>query len=62
MFCERGALEDILTDNDIAFKSKKFAEFATRWNVRLRFRSPYVASGHGVAERCHRTVKVIVAR
>ena len=62
IFWERGAPEEILTDNDTAFKSKKFAEFATRWNVRLRFRCAYVASGNGVAERCHRTVKVIAAR
>ena len=62
IFCERGAPDEILTDNDTAFRSKKFTAFADKWDVRVRFRCAYVASGNGVAERCHRTVKVIAAR
>ena len=62
VFCERGAPDEILTDNDTAFKSKRFAEFARTWGVRMRFRCAYAASGNGVVERCHRTVKVIATR
>ena len=62
IFWERGAPEEILTDNDTAFRSHKFAEFARQWEVRVRFRCAYAASGNGVVERCHRTVKVIAAR
>ena len=62
VFWERGAPEEILTDNDTAFRSRKFAEFTDRWAVRVRFRCAHVASGNGVVERCHRTVKVIAAR
>ena len=61
-FSERGAPEEILTDNDTAFRSRKFAQFTDRWAVRVRFRCAYAASGNGVVERCHRTVKVIAAR
>ena len=62
VFRERGAPEEILTDNDTAFKSKVFLEFVRQWNVRMRFRCAYVPSGNGIVERCHRTVKVIAAR
>ena len=62
VFCERGAPDELLTDNDTAFRSNKFTEFARRWNVNVRFRCAYAASGNGVVERCHRTVKVIAAR
>uniref|UniRef100_A0A5S6QZG4 Integrase catalytic domain-containing protein n=1 Tax=Trichuris muris TaxID=70415 RepID=A0A5S6QZG4_TRIMR len=34
----------------------------TRWDVRLRFRAAYTPSGSGIVERCHRSVKVIMAR
>ena len=62
VFYERGAPEELLTDNDTAFRSRAFAEFARRWSVRLRFRCAHVPSGNGIIERCHRTVKVITAR
>ncbi|KFD59808.1 hypothetical protein M514_28000 [Trichuris suis] len=38
VFYERGAPEELLTDNDTAFRSKAFAQLAARWNVRMRFR------------------------
>ena len=36
--------------------------FAERWAMRVRFRCAYVASGNGIAERSHRSVKRIAAR
>ena len=62
VFYERGAPEELLTDNDTAFRTRLFADFAKRWSVRLRFRCAHVPSGNGIIERCHRTVKVIAAR
>lgn len=62
VFFERGAPEEILTDNDPAFRSKEFFEFSCKWGFRLRFRCAYVASGNAISERCHRTVKRIAAR
>ena len=62
VFLERGAPDEILTDNDPAFRSRRFEAFMVLWGVRLRFRCAYVPSGNGVAERSHRTVKTIAAR
>ncbi|KFD64579.1 hypothetical protein M514_12596 [Trichuris suis] len=62
VFLERGAPEQILADNDTMFRSRLFAQLAAKWDVRLRFRSAYSPSGNGTEERCHRTIKVIVAR
>lgn len=62
VFYERGAPEEILTDNDTAFRSRVFADFMARWCVRLRFRCSHAPSGNGIVERCHRTIKVIAAR
>lgn len=62
IFCERGAPKEILADNDTAFRSRAFAVFAAKWQIRLRFRAVHRPSGNGVVERNHRTVKVIAAR
>lgn len=62
VFCERGAPAELLLDNDTAFRSRVFQEFADGWNVRLRFRCAYVPAGNGIVERCHRSVKRIAAR
>ena len=62
VFYERGAPDEILTDNDTAFRSKSFARYALRWNVNMHFRGAYAPSGNGVVERCQKTVKVIAAR
>ena len=62
VFCERGAPAELLLDNDTAFRSRVFQEFAGGWNVRLRFRCAYVPAGNGIVERCHRSVKRIAAR
>ena len=62
LFWERGAPAEMLTDNDTAFRSGAFTRFAERWAMRVRFRCAYVASGNGIAERSHRSVKRIAAR
>ena len=62
VFFDRGAPEEILTDNGTAFKSGWFMEFAAKWAVNVRFRAAHVPSGNGIVERCHRTVKTMVAR
>ncbi|KRY46628.1 hypothetical protein T03_5274, partial [Trichinella britovi] len=52
----------LLTDNDTAFRGRTFTEFIARWGVRVRYRCAYAPSDSGIAERCHRRVKVIAAR
>ncbi len=44
VFFERGAPLELLTDNDPAFPSGAFTQFAERWALRVRFRCAYVAS------------------
>ena len=39
---------ELLTDNDPAFRSGAFTQFAERWALRVRFRCAYVASGSGM--------------
>ena len=53
---------EILTDNDTAFTSKAFGEFARNWDMHLRFCCAYSPSGNEIVERSHRTAKTIVAR
>ena len=62
VFYERGAPVELLSDNDTVFRGRRFAAFAARWGVSLRFRAAYAPSGNGIVERNHRTVKVIAAR
>ncbi|KHJ40534.1 integrase core domain protein [Trichuris suis] len=62
IFLERGAPNELLADNDTAFRSREVATLAERWGTCFRFRCAYAPSGNGITERCHRTVKVIAAR
>uniref|UniRef100_A0A5S6QBI6 Integrase catalytic domain-containing protein n=1 Tax=Trichuris muris TaxID=70415 RepID=A0A5S6QBI6_TRIMR len=62
VFFERGAPEEILADNDTTFRSQVFEQLTAKWDVRVRFRSAHYPAGNSIVERCHRTVKVIVAR
>ncbi|KRX94318.1 hypothetical protein T4E_4277 [Trichinella pseudospiralis] len=62
VFYEGGAPEELLTDNDTTFRGRTFTKFIGRWGVRVRYRCAYAPSGNGIAERCHRSVKVIAAR
>ncbi|KFD49845.1 LOW QUALITY PROTEIN: hypothetical protein M513_09312 [Trichuris suis] len=59
IFCERGAPDpdELLADNDTAFRSQIFSKLVERWNLRLRFRCAYAPSGNGIIERCHRSVE-----
>ena len=43
VFFERGAPVELLTDNDPAFRSGAFTQFAERWALRVCFRCAYVA-------------------
>ena len=62
IFLERGAPAELLMDNDTAFRSRTFNSFLVKWGIRAHFRCAYVPSGNGIAERAHRTIKVIAAR
>lgn len=62
IFLERSAPKELLTDNAASFRSVAFCEFASRWGMVVRYRCAHVPSGNGVSERCHRSVKTIVAR
>ena len=62
VFLERGAPAEVLTDNDPAFRSDVFSEFARKWAVHVHYRCAHAPSGNGITERCHRTVKRIAAR
>ena len=62
VFLERGAPKELLLDNDTAFRSRLFDDFVRRWGVKLRFRCAYAASGNGITEQCHRSIKVIAER
>ena len=62
IFFERGPPQEILTDNDTAFRSDLFRNFTERWGVAIRYRCAHVPSGNGIAERNHRTVKRMAAR
>ena len=60
IFFEQGAPEEILADNDPAFRSQQIKQFSQEW--RLRLRCAYVPSVNGIAERSHRSIKKIAAR
>ena len=62
IFCEKGAPEEILTDNDTAFRSEETRKFFESWGARLKFRAAYCPSGNGIIERNHRTVKRVAKR
>ncbi|KAG0722885.1 hypothetical protein GWK47_043701 [Chionoecetes opilio] len=62
LFLDRGAPKELLTDNATSFRSSLFGEFANRWGIAIRYHCAHVPSGNGISERCHRTVKTILAR
>lgn len=62
MFFELGPPKELLKDNAAIFFSMVFLEFASRWGMAVRYRCTNVLSGNGVSERCHKTVKTILAR
>ena len=49
-------------DNAAAFRSERMASFLERWGVKPCFRAIYRASGNGIVERHHRTIKSIAEK
>ena len=62
IFYERGPVEQILMDNATAFRSEKMANLLKKWNIKSWYRAAYKASGNGIVERHHRTVKALAER
>ena len=62
VFLEFGPPEELLLDNSATFKSELLVAMCQRWGVRIRYRAAYRASGNGIVERHHRTVKRTAAR
>ncbi|XP_043244736.1 uncharacterized protein LOC122393130 [Amphibalanus amphitrite] len=62
IFIERGAPNEILTDNAREFRGYELAALVARWGVDLRFRAVHEPTGNGIVERNHRTIKVMAAR
>lgn len=61
-FIEFGPPEEMLMDNSATFRSGEVRQLFEKWAVRARFRCAYRASGNGIVERVHRTVKRVAAR
>ena len=57
IFMERGPVDEILMDNATAFRSRELTELFKYWKIRPLYRAAYRASGNGIVERNHRTVK-----
>ena len=62
VFMERGPVNEILMDNATVFRSEEFSRFLQTWKVRSWYRAAYRASGNGIVERHHRTIKAIAER
>ena len=62
VFLEFGPPEELLLDNSATFKSELLVAVCQRWGVRIRYRAAYRASGNGIIERHHRTIKRTAAR
>ena len=62
LFREHGAPLELLLDNGASFRSRVFRSMCAKWGVRIEYRCAYRASGNGVVERIHRTVKRMAAR
>ena len=62
VFLERGPVDEILMDNSATFHSPRLADLLNGWKVNSYFRVAYRASGNGIIERNHRTIKTIAER
>ena len=60
IFCERGSPAEVLSDNGPCFRAIK--SVLEKWNVEQLFSCAYRASGNGLIERNHRTIKRMLAR
>ena len=57
LFYERCPVAAILMDNAPAFHSREMGELCGKWGIRPFYRAAYRASGNGIVERSHRTIK-----
>ncbi|GFN98851.1 Pol polyprotein [Plakobranchus ocellatus] len=57
VFCERGPVDELLMDNATAFRSEEMSVLLEKWNTHPIYRAAYRASGNGIVERHHRTIK-----
>ena len=62
VFLERGPVDEVLMDNSASFHSSLLKEMFDNWKINTYFRVAYRASGNGIIERNHRTVKAIAER
>ena len=62
LFREHGVPLEVLCDNGPCFRSQVFEAMLRRWRVKTIFRCAYRASGNGLVERSHRTIKRMAAR
>lgn len=62
VFHERGAPRELLSDNGPCYQSQRMNDLLKRWNVEHAFSCAYRASGNGIIERHHRTIKRMMAQ
>lgn len=62
VFYERGPVDEVLMDNAMAFHSQEMAALMEKWGTTTFYRAAYRASGNGIVERCHRTIKSMAER
>lgn len=61
-FRERGLPQELISDNGPCFRSGVFSELLSKLGVQHLLSCAYRASGNGIVERNHRTVKRMAAR
>ena len=49
-------------DNALAFRSNEMSLLLEKWGATAFYRAAYRASGNGIVERCHRTIKAMAER
>lgn len=62
VFREYGPPMELLLDNGLSFKGREFMDMLRAWGVGSHYRCAYKASGNGIVERCHRTIKRMASR
>ena len=62
IFFERGPVKEVLLDNAPAFHAEEISTMLSKWGVRSYYRAAYRASGNGIVERHHRTIKAMAER
>ena len=62
LFYERGPVKELLMDNAQAFRSKEMEGLLEKWGVCPLYHAALRASGNGIVERSHRTIKAMAER